>query len=261
MKYLYWLILICLSCPIYGQNINTGTSYSGMGNSCVMLSSAESVYHNVAGLNDVHNYVVGISYIEKFDVKEFSTRSLFVICPSKWLVSAVDYQVFGYSEYYFDQFGLSLSKKLSKNFSLGVKLRYLHSFIKNYHSHRTDYNLDIGIQYKYHDFLYFGLNISNLVDNNNPISERLLRSGIAYKYNEFLLSFEYDNIIDFTSFYLVGFKYQIFDSFSVKLGYNSIGSTKYTGLDYKFRKIFTSIAFSMHKVLGISSEISFSYEI
>lgn len=261
MKYPYWLILICLTCPLFGQNINTGTSYSGMGNSCVMLQSAESVYHNVAGINNIKNYVVGISYIEKFHIKEFSTRSLFVVCPLKWGVSAIDYQLFGYSEYYFDQLGLSLAKKLSNNLSLGVKLRYLHSFINSYNSHRTDYNLDIGIQYIYEDDFYFGVNISNLVDNKNPISERLLRVGVAYRYTDLLFSLEYDKVLEFNSFYLIGFNYQIFDDFSIKLGYNSIGNTKYMGLGYKYKKFLSSISFSMHNTLGVSSELSLSYEI
>ncbi|MGB5988657.1 MAG: hypothetical protein WBG43_02815 [Marinifilaceae bacterium] len=261
MKFLYLLISICLTCPIFGQNINTGTSYSGMGNSCVMLSSPESIYHNVAGIHNVKNYVVGMSYIEKFNIKEFSTRSLFVVCPFKWFVSAVDYQIFGYSKYCFDQFGLSIARSLSSNFSIGVKLRYLHSFIENYHSHRTDYNIDLGIQYKYKDYFYIGANISNLVDNNNPISEQLFRLGLAYRYTDFLFSFEYDKILDFKEFYLMGFEYKILNNFSIKSGYNTIGNTKYFGLEYKYKKFSSSVAFSMHEILGISSELSFSYEI
>lgn len=261
MKVVYSLILSCLLCPLFGQNINTGSPFSGMANSCIMLSSPWSVFHNQAGISEIKNYIFGISYIEKFHNDAFSTRSVFVVCPSKWLVSSLDYQNFGYSKFYHEQMGLSFSRLLARNFSMGVKLKYIHSFIEMFNHHKTDYNFDLGFQYRIEEMFYFGVHISNPVNNNSGISEQLLRFGAAFKYSDLLFSVEYDKILNSYHFFALGINWIFDDSLVLKSGFNSIGNTKYMGVDYRYRKFYSSIAFSLHEVLGLSSQIAISYEI
>jgi hypothetical protein len=260
MKFISSLILSCFICPLFGQNINTGSSFSGMANSCIMLSSPWAVFHNQAGIAEVSKYTFGISYLQKFHNEALTTCSLFVIIPSKWLVSSIDYQNYGYTKFYQEQLGLSFSKLLTKDLSLGVKIKYIHFHLQMYNLNHTDYNVDLGLQYKFKDILSFGAHISNPIVSKDESNDQLLRLGVAAFYTDLTFSIEYDKVLNYYDFFALGFNWLFSKDFAFKAGYNSIGNTEYMGVDYSFMNMHTSIAFSMHEVLGLSSQISLSYE-
>jgi len=260
MKSILLFLLLFITVLLSGQNINTATPFSGQGNSCVELSSPYSLFYNQAGISRTTHSIVGLSYSEKFHEEEFSTKTLFAIHPFKWAVAALDYERFGSSSYYEEQFGLSIARLLTKNLSLGFRLKYAHSFVNKYKNHHTAYNVDMGIQYTLPLDLVIAIHITNPFIYQDKLSEQLVKAGIGWVNNNLTVSYEYDIIFDDYDFHLFGLSLNVLDNIDIRAGYSTIGNTRYMGVGYLYHNYYFSISFSMHESLGVSSAVSVHYE-
>lgn len=260
MRIFILFLLIILAYPASGQNINVASPSSGKANSSVADKSVFSYFSNQAGISDITNYVIGVSYTEKFHSESFSTKSIFTIIPSKWFVVAADYERFGLTDYFEEQFGISIGKNLTKELSLGVRFKYSHSYIKKYKNNYTSYNVDIGLQYKLPLNITFGIHFTNPFTYRNYLNEQLLSVGVNWTINSLLFSYEYDKILNGYDFNLVGVKWNILNDIDINCGYSTIGDTRYIGVGDLYKKYYLSVNFSVHETLGLSSAISISYE-
>lgn len=260
MRILVLLSLIIITYPLFGQNINVASPASGKANSNVADKSVFSYISNPSGISDITNYVIGVSYSEKFHSDSFSTKSIFTIIPSKWCVFAVDYERFGLVDYFEEQFGISVGKSLTNKLSLGVRFKYSHSYIKKYKNNHTVYNVDLGLQYKLPLDITFGIHFTNPFKYHNYLNEQLISTGISWDINSFIFSYEYDKILSGYDFHLVGVSFNIFKDIDLRCGYSTIGATRYMGVGYLYKKYYLSINFSVHETLGLSSAISIHYE-
>lgn len=261
MRYISLLILSCLICPSFGQNINTGTPFTSMANSCIMLKSPFEVYHNQAGLSDINNFNFGFTYTDRFHKEEFSSKSLFIVIPLFKLVSAIDYSYYGFSGYYREGAGLSVSKKLSERLSIGTKFKYLHSFVSRYSRHFTEYNFDVGLQYLLADDLRLGAHIANPITKFNYISTSIFRSGVSWQcLKSVLITGEYVYKRCMRNYFRFGFSWEAYRNLVLSIGRTSIDMSMYTGLSYKYKNICSSLSICTNDRLGTSSALSVDYE-
>lgn len=262
MRYFFLLILSCLICPSFGQNINTGTIYTGLANSCISLKSPYQVFHNQAGLSDVKSNNVGFTYADRFQQEEFSSKSVFAVIPIYNTVYAIDYTHYGSHEYFEEATGLSVSRCLSRNISLGLKFKYAHSFVERYSRNRTEYNIECGIQYKFLDDFSYGIHISNPISKYNYISSKSFRTGFSWSiYNNLLITTEYTYIENLSRFFAVGLEWHCYKDLYINIGKYSIDKSPRMGVGYRYKSFNSYVSIYSHDQLGYSSSISINYEI
>ena len=261
MRYIILLILSCLICPSFGLNISTGSRFTGMANSCIMLKSPYEVFHNQAGLSDISKCNFGVSYTDRFNMDEFSSKSVFLVFPLLKTVSALDYSYYGYTEYYEEAIGCSVSKNLSSKLSLGMKIKYLHSFVKRYSRHSTEYNFEVGMQYCLFRKMRMGVHIANPVRKFNVISSTIFRTGLSWQcLKSILIAGEYVSIEDLPDFYTLGISWELYRNIFLCFGHASVDTVMHMGLTYKYRNLSSSISLYSNDMLGSSSAISVNYE-
>ena len=170
---------------------NSARSLS-LANASVTLQDVWAQLNNPAALVGLKNHSIGVSYQNRFGLKELQSQGVVYALPLKKVVLSAGSQLYGYQQYRTVKTGMGVSMALSEKVSAGVKLN--HHFIRLNENYRTSSSLsaDLGLLVKFNERIHFGFSALNVGRSKvSPnLNERLpsaLSLGLSYRISDQLI--------------------------------------------------------------------------
>ena len=244
-----------------------GARSMSMANSTVALADVWSYHHNPAGLAFVKSTSAGLSYENRFLLKELQSQGAVVAHPLKVGVISAGAQMYGYRAYRTTRVGLGYSMLLGQNISAGVQLNYQGMRIDNYGSKGT-VTAEAGILAKINPKISLGFSVMNigmakLSEFEDDRFSTYMRLGLNYQISsKVAILAEIDKSIESKLRVKAGMEYELLDRFFLRLGAASSPTEITFGIGYEFKnrlKIDMGSAWQQH--LGWSPHFGLTYEI
>lgn len=242
-----------------------GARSMSLANSTVAVADVWSFHHNPAGLAFVDQTSAGLSYENRFLLKELQTQGAVVAHPLKVGVISLGAQLYGYRVYRTTRIGLGYSMKLSERFSVGVQLNYQGLRIENYDSKST-VTAEFGFLAKVNEKIAIGFSLMNmgrsrLSDFQDDRFSTFMRLGLQYHISEKVSVFmEAEKEVESKLRWKGGLEYQLIDDFFIRVGGASNPMEITFGIGYQFinaLKIDLGSAWQQH--LGWSPHFGLTY--
>jgi len=202
---------------------------------------------------------IGVSVLNRFEMKELSTKSVFGLIPNRLLDLSFRLSVFGYDEYQLIEGQAGFAKKLSQHFSIGTSVSYLTKNSILDERTQTCLQADAGFYWQVNDVFDWALTTQNLIhtQNSQPV---FCFTGVNCQLAStacLLLEFGYDfqNSLSVSA----GLEYEIVKDLTIRGGFRNNLKTPSLGFAYKMKHWNIETAFLFHPELGVSSGISVGY--
>lgn len=255
--------------PVFSgnENLPVGARAAAIGNASVCLVDVWAVYHNQANLALYKNISAAVCYENRFLVKEMSLQAAAFVLPTKKLGTfGISYSGFGYSLYRESKYNLSYAMNFGPNFSAGIGMNYLNTFIAENYGRRGSFTVEAGIRAKVVKelvvaFHAYNLTRAKMADYNNERIPTILRLGLQYDFSQkVLLSAEAEKDIDHKPRFKAGMEYRPAKLFYIRAGVASNPFVGSFGIGFSIAdKVNIDVASSLHPVLGLSPMASLSY--
>lgn len=239
-----------------------------MSNASVALTDVWAHVNNPAALVGLKKQSIGISYQNRFGVKEMQSQGLVYALPFKRMVFSVGSQWYGYQQFRSLKNGLGMAMALSDKVSLGVQLNH-HSirFNENYGSSST-LTGEVGLLVQFSERIRFGCSVFNvgrskISSNSNERLSTLLRMGLQYVISDqlFVVSELEKNVLNPLSFKL-GAEYKPVRYFAFRGGFSTAPISFSFGVGTTFKNRFQlDLGTAYHQVLGWSPHLSFQVDL
>lgn len=245
----------------------TGGRANSLGKCSVSLCDFWSSHNTPAGFASHKQMSIGISYDNKFLLKELGYKNLGFLIPINWGVINLSASQFGYDLYNENIIGLGFARKFGPNFRLGLKFDYLLiKFSENYNNF-SSITFECGIQYQINKNLCFGAYIFNpiiakiksLHKDKIPI---IMRIGFSYMISDdFLITGEIEENFEQNFSYRFGVEYKIHKKMFLRSGYQLRPEIFTFGLGYDINDFCIDIYAHMNHELGASLGCSLIFKI
>jgi len=245
-----------------------GSRAQSLGNASNTLEDVWAFHHNPAALTGVKKLAVGISYENRFLLKELQSQGVAVALPLKKGVISVGGQRFGYRNFLSFKTGLGYSLKLSELLSAGVQLNYAGVRLPDAYGSDGTVTAELGLLAKVNDKWKLGFSIFNI--GRNKLSDyqqdrytTVMRLGTSYKIStKVLLVAEAEKNVDYPLRGKVGLEYAVVNNFFIRGGFATEPIEVSFGVGYQFKKYFKlDLGSCYHQILGWSPNFSFNYQL
>jgi hypothetical protein len=244
-----------------------GSRSVALGNASVALEDVWSFHHNPAGLAGIKKVGAGVSYENRFMMRELQSQAFVVAYPMKKGVMSMGGQTFGFNAFRTYRTGLGYSLQLSDLFSMGVQLN--HHFVRinpAYGNHQTVTG-EVGALAKISPIWTIGFSIVNL--SRNKISEfmedrytTLLRIGTTYKMSPVLMLLaEAEKDVEHPIRYKTGIEYLPMENFYIRGGFATQPIEYSFGVGYAFNGVYRlDVGSAFRQIIGWSPNFSFTVQ-
>lgn len=245
-----------------------GSRAQSLGNASNTIEDVWAYHHNPAALTGVKKMEIGISYENRFLLKELQSQGVAVAIPIKKGVISFGGQRFGYRNFLSYKTGLGYSLKLSELLSAGVQLNYAGVRLPDAYGSSGTVTAEIGLLAKVNDQWKIGFSIFNL--GRNKLSDyqedrytTVMRLGSSYKISsKVLLLAEAEKNVDYPLRGKVGIEYAVISNFFIRGGFATDPIEVSFGFGYQFKKYFKlDLGSCYHQILGWSPNFSFNYQL
>lgn len=239
--------------------------FTGMGNASVGLYDFWALYNNQAGLANINNIEVGVSYDHNYQIWQTGIAAAGFVLPTQSGNFALMTNRYGYSGYAEHNNALSYARNLGEKFSASLTFNYLVFSQAEAPQSKGAFFFQTGFISKPIDKLQIGLHLYNpsmatLEDYNNKKVPTIVRFGLAYFFtSEVLCSIETEKDIDQKIRFKSGIQYMAINNFYLRTGFLTNPNQFSLGIGYNLNRFVTDIAITTHEILPLSSQISFKY--
>src|SRR5574343_198678 len=180
-----------------------GARSNSMGNSSVTLTDVWAFHHNPGAIAQLEKQAIGISYENRFLLKELQSQGLVYGQPLKKGVLSFGAQTYGFKTYRTNRVGVGYSMKLSELFSAGVQLNYQNIRLTENYGSKNTVTAELGILAKITDKWRIGVSAFNLgrnklADFQDDRFTTLMRLGTSYTVSKkVLVTAEVEKNVDF----------------------------------------------------------------
>jgi hypothetical protein len=264
------LLFLSVFCTIGFSNaqgiVPAGSRSMSMGNASTTFDDVWAYQNNPGALGAITTFSAGLSYENRFLLKEFQTQGFAVAIPLKVGVISFGGDMFGYRNYRSYQAGVGYSMKLSEKFSAGVQLNYKGlSLSSNYGSKHT-ISAAAGIYAKVTENWKIGVSAYNvgrakLSDFEDDRFSTVLRLGTSYLFSKkFLIAIEGEKDIDNPFRFKTGLEYEPLKNFFIRGGVQTTPIEFSFGFGYHFKQVHLGVGSSYHQILGWSPNFSIVFQ-
>lgn len=260
-----FLIALLVHFSLTAQNVQPASASTA--NSSVADLSRWSLFHNPAALAVKLNTEILLIVDNRFIIKELSTKSLAVVYPTSWAVTALSVSHFGFEQYHDILVGVSFSRNFSDRFSLGLQFDYWSTY--SYSSNRyygmlfpqiglivqlTD-QLDLG----FHSFNPFQSDIT--MENTAKRVPSIFSMGLTYHISsQFHWRLQADKEIAMNYRLATAFEYQKDERYSFQVGvYGWEYMIGCLGVGIQLGFIGFDVGLELHPLLGLNSRLGIGY--
>lgn len=266
-KLLFTFCFVLLSFSIFAGNEDypIGARSAAMGNASVSLSDIWSAHHNQAGLGFVRTIGAGVSYENRFLVKEISIRGGAVALPVKGGTFGLCITNFGFSLYNENKYSLSFAKAFGEKFSMGIAMDYLTTRIAEGYGNKGVLAAEVGIQAKPIKGLTIGAHAFNptrakINSYNNERLPTIIRLGADYNFSDKVtLAIETQKDIQYKAEFKAGLEYRAVKEFYLRIGTSTNPTLTSCGFGLNLKNLKVDFSGNYHQTLGFSPQIALSY--
>lgn len=261
------VILFSSQCYSWDLSGIAGARSKAMGNCSVSSSDFWSVQNNPAGLANYHFCSVGLSYENRFFMKELSYYNAVFVMPVKIGTFGVSYNRFGFENYNENKLGLAYARGFGPYLKMGLKLDYLWFKFSDEYAKRRTATFELGIQSNITDDLSIGVYIFNPINvklktTNNERVPVIFRFGFLYNVTkDFLATAEVEYNSNSTLDYRFGLEYNTFNDFYIRVGVNTNPATASFGVGYTLNRVVIDVSATMNQHTGVSFQSSLIFKI
>jgi hypothetical protein len=240
-----------------------GARSAALGEITSAVTGSWSVFGNQAGLSGLDHWNAGISYSNRFLLRELSTQAAFVSGPVSGSVVALSYYQFGKSVFRESKAGFAVSKILSRHFSAGVQFDYLGLYFPEENRTLGTFTMEGGFLYSPAQPVIIGCWLFNPYGQGvKTISGRytyptILRAGLQYKTPEkvtFWGELEQRTTCDAIGRFAL--EYEAGKDFFLRCGFAGKPYLFSSGIGYQYRSMVFDLAISYTRYLGSSPQVS-----
>lgn len=251
----------------YGQNyFSVGARSNSLANSSVALCDGWSYFHNPGALGALKKAEIGISYENRFLLKELQTQSIVYAQPLKKGVISFGALYYGLDIFRSSRIGFGYSMKLLENLCAGVQLNYqsIH-FSSNYSPSKT-VTAEAGMYLKLMDQWNMGVSLFNLGRSkfSRDSDERLttlMRIGSTYEFSELVKwTLEAEKNVNSLLRIKSGVEYNPIKKLFFRIGVATQPMEYTFGFAYRFSHFQLDLGSAFHQQLGWSPHFSISYK-
>lgn len=244
-----------------------GARANALGGAVLGLNDIWSVYNNPGAFGSLEKSAVGVSYENRFLLKEMSTQSLvFGYHTEKAGNFGIHFQQYGFNLYREMQGGISYGMKFYDNFSGGVSINYHRIALGENYGSKNTVSAALGLMYSLNKQLTFGMRVLNinrakLADFQDERLPTTFSLGVLYSFSEkafWSVEAEKDLIhpINIRS----GIEVRPHEIFAIRLGMNSYPFQANLGFGLKFKGFQLDLASMWHVQLGLSPSAGILYQ-
>lgn len=267
MKRLIFIISMLVAISSIGQVYpQIGARSAGLGGTGLTFNDVYAVYNNPGAFGAMDKTAVGLSYENRFLLKELSTQALaFGYHTKKSGNFGLQFQQYGFSLYREMQGGITYGRKLFSNFYGGFALNFHHIQLAENYGSRSTASGSLGIYYKAGKALEFGVRVQNisrtqlaeLEDERLPTRFGL---GATYSFSEKLLwTLEAEKTIIHPVNVKSGLEIHPHEILYLRLGVNSYPFQSAFGFGLQLGKLQFDMATLWHSTLGMSPSAGLKY--
>lgn len=243
-----------------------GGRAAGMGNAAVAVYDFWGLSHNQAGLTQISAPTAGFYFENRYLAREMSFGAIGFAMPAVGGVIGMSMSYFGFSQYNESKFGIAYSRAFGPQFSAGVQLNYLHTFIGEGYGSSGNIAAELGMIYEPIEGLRIGAHIFNptrtRISQHSPQRiPTIFRLGMAYHFSDRVLAtIETEKDLERDPVFKAGIEYGITEKIFVRGGIGTEPTTNAFGIGIYLGSLKMDIAASFHNVLGYSPQASLRYE-
>ena len=267
MRNIVTVILCLIGAMSYGQGwVPAGARSMSLGNASVTFEDVWAFHHNPGALAEIENFTAGISYENRFLLKELQSQGLAVAIPLKVGVISVGGHMYGYNRFRSYKGGVGYSMKLAEKISAGVQLNYQGITLSDGYGSRGNMTAEAGIHARFTENWKIGLSVFNLnraklSDYEDDRFSTIMRLGTSYLFSKkFMLSIEAEKDLDYSFRFKSGLEYQVMDQFFLRAGVATTPLELSFGLGYHLKKVHIDFGTAYHQILGWSPHFSLVFE-
>jgi hypothetical protein len=237
---------------------------AGMGVVCLTNSGFWESFRNQALLADNNNLSAGITYQNRFALKELCTGTIALKIPSGKSSLGFILSDFGYSGFKRNFTGLSCGMKLSEIVSAGIQIDYVseRSSGDNYLHHAITY--ETGLIFRPSENTGIGIHIINALPGSlrkRYLPSKLMIGAGTYLKEGLYAGAEAEIISGNKLTFRTGFEYETSKKFWIRGGYYSENNSFCFGLGYLTKIVQMDIGFLTHEKLGVTTTVSMVFKI
>lgn len=243
-----------------------GARSSSLGNASTVLTDVFAFHHNPGALGFNTEGGVGVSYENRYLMRELQSQGIAVVQPLKKGVVSVGGQFYGYETFRTNRVGAGYSMKLTDNLSAGVQINYLSVRLDEFYGTKHTLTGEVGMLAKLSDKLSLGFSVFNLgrtklsAFQDDRLST-LMRLGAGYKLtDELLLLIELENEITKSPRLKGGMEYSPNEVFYVRAGFQGAPVELSFGFGMKWNKFKLDLATHYHQQLGWTPSATMIYQ-
>lgn len=233
-----------------------GARSSALGNASSVLTDVFAYHHNPGALGFNTTGGVGVSYENRFLMRELQSQGVTVVQPIKKGVISAGGQFYGYETFRTNRVGAGYSMKLTENLSAGVQLNYLNVRLDEFYGTKHTLTGEFGMLAKLGEKLSLGFSVFNL--GRTKLSEfqddrltTLMRLGAGYRFSERLIFLlEIENEVTKKTRLKAGVEYAPSEIFYVRAGFQGGPVELSFGFGAKWNKFKLDLATHYHQQLG-----------
>lgn len=254
------ILLLTLVAKMFGAgDIRvTGSRASGMGGVSVAITDLWSLQNNPAGTAWLGGFTAGISFDNRFLLKETCNAVAGLAWPIKAGTFGIGISRYGSALYNETKVGLSFARKFGKHFSAGVIIDYQRVGLTELYGSRNLFSFEVGLLYRSGGNLTIGLHLVNPI----PVTilaetgEKLptaLRIGISHQFSPVLLAgIEVEKDLCNKPIIRAGGEYRFIKPATVRIGMSTNPMLFNFGFGIQLGGLQIDIATEYHLVLGFS---------
>ena len=265
MKQLSFLILIFCNLSLSAQSVfeSVGASSKSVGGASVSINNIWSVFNNPSGFSNTRKSQIGIYSEQRYSEAKLTTSAIVLVVPSKFVNLGFGILHYGYSLFNQQKITFSITKELSKQFSLGVSLNYFGTSISE-QERAHSFIGEIGLMYRVTSKLNTGMHLFNVNQARYGYytSERLptfANMGFNYMFSEKVSAIgETEMLLNHKSVFRGGLKYQFHEAVSLSVGFANNPILYSFGTAIKLKKYKIEYAASVYELLGVTHHVGLS---
>ena len=266
---LLWIGLFLLNIPAYSWDLlgSVGSRCVSMGSCSVAFCDFWSIQNNPAGMARWRSLSTGISYENRFLMKELSYSNAAFVVPAKIGTLGLSYSRFGFESYNENKIGLAFARDFGPYLKMGLQLDYLSFRFSGDYATRRTATFELGVQSDITNELCFGVYIFNPINvklktTYNQHIPIVFRFGLSYKVTkDFIMSSEIEYDTDRKMDCRFGVEYLTTKTFYIRAGVHTNPGTACIGVGYTLSRVIIDVSATMNQLTGITFQTSLVFKI
>ena len=265
---LFFLLCFQIHVLISQGIYSSGARNVALSNASVALSDEWYFFNNPGATPSSQKMAFGVSYENRFLLKEMQSQTLVGVIPLKKGVLSFGSQVYGYSQFRSFKTGIGYALPLAEFISAGVQLNYQGVRLNQNYGSVNAMTAEFGLLTKLNKKVAIGFSIYNigsalLDEYQYDRFTNLLRLGLKYQLSDKVMFLsEIEKNSEYPLNVKISTEYLPTDNVYLRGGFSLQPVAFSFGFGYVFEKFFMlDVGSTYHQVLGWSPAISCSYKL